>query len=607
MSNTDWQRAVVTLAATVVTVVVVLALYFARAVFIPIALSIFLSFVLSPVVNRLQKRGLGRIPAVLLTVGMVVLGSMGIGALVAQQVTRLAQTLPDRADSIKEKVVNAKAWLSGDGESRFGQFVDEISDLVAPKSQGFPTIVVEQAPKPISSQLDGIVSPAAEAVGQAMFAFVLTVYMLLRREDLRNRMIRLLGDGKLTTTTKAVDEASRRISRYLFMQVLINTGFGLVVSLSLFLLGVDYALLWGFIGTVMRYIPYVGTWFGLIPPVLYSLATAQGWTQPITVLGLFLVLEALCNNIFEPWLYGQSMGLSEVAQLVAAAFWAFLWGPIGLILSGPLTACLLVLGKYVHRFEFLDVLLGDEPPLAPHVAFYQRLAARDQDEAADIALKVAKESGTDEAFEKVVIPALCMARRDADEGDLDVTALRFVVRGAREVASEVSDMRPLRPDSHIGTRIRVLVVPARDEAEHVAADILAGTLDPTQWDVRVPGDEMLASELIAAVEDFQPAVVVLVALPPGGISHCRYLVNRLKSRCSSVKVVVGRWGQPESEQTISDAQGIGIKGADEIVRNLLETQKRLTEMAPLLSADAERNEKEEPTIAKGLPLGTLSA
>ncbi len=608
MSATDWQRSVVTLSATVVTVVVILALYFARSVFIPIALSIFLAFVLAPVVSRLQRRGFGRSVSVLLTVGIVLVVVTGVGTLIIQQVGRLPSTLADRGDAIKAKVATAKTWIAGEGDGRFNRLVDDVSKVVFPKPEVQQTVAIQQEAQSFGGWINVYVSPAAEFIGQAAFAFVLTVYMLIRREDLRNRMIKLLGDGKVTTTTKAVDDASTRISSYLFMQFLVNFSFGAVVSLSLFLLGLDYALLWGFIGAVMRYIPYVGTWLGLIPPVLFSIATAPdwgaGWGQPLAVFALFAVMEAVCNNVFEPWLYGQSMGLSEVAQLISAAFWAFLWGPIGLILSGPLTTCLLVLGKNVRRFEFLDIMLGDEPPLAPHVAFYQRLTARDQDEAADVALKVAKESGPDVAFETVVIPALCMARRDADDGDLDATALKFIVRGAREVAGEVADLREVRPHPHDGTRVRVLVVPARDEAEHVAADILAGTLDPTTWDVRVPGDEMLASELIAAVEDFQPSVVVLVTLPPGGLSHCRYLVNRLRAKCPGVKVVVGRWGTAHENKPIAETTEGGIKGVDGIGRTLSETQKRLTEMCPIMAAEADNNEKSAGE--RGL-VGTLSA
>lgn len=599
--TSDWQRALTTLAATVVTVTVVAALYWARVIFIPVALAIFLAFVLGPIVARLQRRGLGRTTAVVLTVAVVLVAVVGVGAVVTQQVVQLADTLPDRAEAIKAKVAAARAWVVGDGNSRFGQLIDDVGSIVAPKPPAAgPAIKVEPAGPSVTSQLDTYVSPVGEFLAQAAFTFILTVFMLLKKEDLRNRVIRLLGDGKVTTTTKAVDDGSTRISRYLLMQLIVNTSFGLVITLGLFLLGVRYAILWGLIATVMRYIPYVGTWIGLIPPVLFSFATAPGWGQPAAVLALFLGLEAFCNNVVEPKVYGASMGLSEVAQLVAAAFWAFLWGPIGLILSGPLTVCLLMLGKHVRRFEFLEVILGDEPALSPRVAFYQRLAARDQDEAADVALEVAKQDGPDAALETVVVPALCLARRDHDDGDLDGAAFRSVVRGAREVVAEVADLRPAPAAGADADRVRVLIVPARDEAERVAADVLAAGLDPVRWEVRVAGDEMLASELTVAVDEFRPAAVVLVALPPGGLSHLRYLVGRVRAKCPGVRLVVGRWtGEADATEPVE-----GVKGADGTDRTPAATRKRLTELHAVL---ANESGKADRPGGKRLPVGTAGA
>jgi predicted PurR-regulated permease PerM len=602
----DWQRSLVTLTATVVTVVVVAVLYWARSVFIPIALSIFLAFVLGPVVARLQRRGLGRVPSVVLTVGLVLVLTAGIGTLIGVQVGSLTEDLKDEETKrrITAKVTAVREWLAGD--DRLGKLWDEVSEAISPKpraADGQTTYVVQQQqPGLFSSQLAGVISPAAEVLGQAAFAFILTVFFLIKKEDLRNRMIRLLGDGKVTTTTRAVDDASTRVSRYLFMQFLINSGFGLVIALGLFLLGVKYALLWGLVAAVMRYVPYVGTVVGVLPVVVYSFATADGWGQPLGVLALFVGLEATCNNVFEPWLYGRSMGVSEVAQLVSAGFWAFLWGPIGLILSGPLTTCLLVLGRHVRRFSFLEVMLGDQPALAPPVAFYQRLAARDQDEAADVALARAKESGPEAALDEVVVPALCIARRDLDEGDLAADDFRFAVRAAREVVTELADLRPI-PAATAEDRVRVLVVPARDEAEHVAADALAATLDASRWEVRVAGDEMLASELAATVQEFDPAVVVLAALPPGGLSHCRYLVSRLQARCPGVHVLVGRWGTDDEGKPNEPAEG--IKGADGTDRTPAETRKRLAEMHPVFVTERARDG--QAAGGKRVPVGTAGA
>ena len=602
----DWQRALIALSATVVGTVLVALLFWARSIFIPVTLAIFLAFVLAPVVNRLQRRGLGRTPAVIVTVGLLGLVCAGIGAVITQQVTQLAGTLPERAETIKQKITAAKTALVGDGSSRFGSLVDDVTNIISPKPTTAPAMVVESAAPSLASQMNFYLSPAAEFLGQAAFTFILTVFMLLKREDLRNRMIRLLGSGKVTTTTKAVDDASQRISRYLLSQLMVNTAFGAVITVGLFALDVKYCLLWGFIATMMRYVPYIGTWVGLIPPVLFSFATAPewgaGWGQPAAVFVLFIGLETICNNFIEPTLYGKSMGLSEVAQLVAAAFWAFLWGPIGLILSGPLTVCLLVLGRHVRQFEFFVVLLGDEPALEPQVAFYQRLTARDQDEAAEVALGAAEENGAETAFDKVLVPALCLARRDHDDGDLDKADLRYVVGATREIAEEIAELRAPTTGA-FEARVRVLVVPARDEAEHVAAEVFAMTLDPARWEVKVAGDETLASELVGIVAEFRPAVVVIATMPPGGVTHARYLLARLRQRFPEVKLLVGRWG---CESAALDPRSEAIKNTDGIDRTLADTRKRLAEIHPTLATEG-AGFAERPAKAESELVGTAGA
>ncbi len=577
------QRALVALTATVITIALLAVLYWARSIFIPIALAIFLAFVLGPVVAWLQRRRLGRTPSVIVVVAVVVLAALGVGFVVTQQMAGLAETLPDRREAIKEKLTNAKHWLIGDGNDRFAGLIDDVTQTLGTKKTDVQGAVIVQSAEPTwTTRLQAYVDPATEVLGQAAFTFILTVFMLLRKEDLRNRAIRLLGSGKITTTTKAVDDASKRISRYLFAQLMLNTAFGAVITLGLLLMGVKYALLWGFVATLMRYVPYIGTWIGMIPPVLFSVAMAEGWAQPIAVLVLFMGLELLCNNIFDPLLYGRSMGLSEVAQLVAAGVWTFLWGPVGLILSGPLTVCLFVLGRHVRQFDFFVVLLGDQPALAPQVMFYQRLTARDQDEASTVALAEAKTSDPDTVFDSIVVPALCLARRDHDDGDLDAADLRYIVRAAREVAEEVNERR--EPWMGASQRVRVLLCPARDEAEHVAADLLALSLDPNRWEVKVAGDETLASELIEQVAEFQPAVVVLITLPPGGVSHTRYLSARLQRQFPEVKLLVGRWGCGDETP---------MNAPENAELSIAATRKRLADLHPLLTAENKSESKRE--------------
>lgn len=575
---TDWQRALVALATVTIGALVLAALYFGRQVLIPVALAAFLTFVLSPLVTRLQRAGLGRTISVLATVGLVLLLVLGVGAALAMQITQLAETLPDKKDTIVQKVLAAKSWFTGNGSSRFGELVNDVSQTIAPDKPGF-AITVQHKESSLASQLSGYVNPVAMLLVQLAFTFILCVFMLLHRQDLRSRVIRLIGSRKITTTTRAVDDASRRISRYLLNQALLNASYGSIVALGTFLLGLDYSLLWGVLAAFMRYVPYLGTWIGLIPPLLYSVATAPdwggGWGQPLGVLALFATLELVCNNLIEPRLYGKSMGVSEVAQLISVAFWAFLWGPIGLILAGPLTVCLLVLGRHVKRFEAFAVLLGDEPALPPCVAFYQRLAARDQDEAAEIAMTAAADGQADEVLDTVIAPALCQARHDLEDGDLDTADFQFAMRAAREIAEQVNELREPWQGNGDDERVRVLVCPMRDEADHAAADLFAMSLNPRRWEVKVTGDETLASEVLELVETFQPHAVVLAVLPPGGVSHTRYVQARLRRHHPDLPVLIGRWGC-NAETPVQNAESID--------RAMAGTRKRLADQRPQLMA-----------------------
>jgi predicted PurR-regulated permease PerM len=601
----DWQRALIALSATVVAVAIVAALYWARSILIPVALAIFLTFVLSPAVAWIQRRGLGRTPAVFVVIGTAILTAVGVGTVVTQQMAALSETLPDRRDQILDKITMLKQWVAGNGQSRLGSLVEDVLDRVNPGNkpragEAPQPVVVESSSSPLMSRVEGFLSPAAEFLGLMAFAFLLTVYMLLRREDLRNRMIRLLARGKVTTTTKAVDDASRRISRYLLTQLVLNAAFGAVIAVALLLIGMKYALLWAVIAFLMRYVPYIGTWIGLIPPTLYAVAVSEGpgwWWQPVLVLGIFAGLELLCNNIFEPMLYGPSMGLSEVAQLIAAGFWAFLWGPIGLILSGPLTVCLLVLGKYVSQFQFLQVLLGDEPALEPRLAFYQRLTARDQDEASDIAAAATKGAEPEAVFDDLIIPALCLAKRDHADGDLSDEALQFALRAAREIGEEVADEAEIasggisHPNGRPTTEERVSIVlcPAREEVDLTALGLLARVLDPARWEVHVAAVDTLASELLDMVEKVDAAVVVIASLPPGGLAHSRYLATRLRRKFPDLKLIVGRWGR--GEEFPEDRSRAGVPGTDWVDDTLSQTRKHLYGWYPVFSAGGEAAEK----------------
>jgi predicted PurR-regulated permease PerM len=613
-SQTDGRRALVTLSATVLVAAILFAMYWAREVAIPLALAVFITFILAPFVTLLQRRGLGRLPAVIVVVGAAVVASGGVATVVGSQLVRLTQSLPDYEENIKKKVASLKGMLPGDGESRLGRLVTEVTEAFADtprKREGSapdpPPVFVRPEPS-LATRITGYLSPAAEALGQAAFTFILVVFMLFRREDLRNRMIRLVGHGQVTTTTKAVDDTSRRISRYLLVQFLLNAAFGLVVTAGLFLIGLryemKYAVLWGFVAFLMRYVPYIGTWIGLIPPALFAVAANPGWFPVVLVAALYLGLELFCNNVLEPRLYGKSLGLSEVAQLVATAFWALLWGPIGMILAWPLTTCLLVLGKYVPQWRFLNVLLGDEPVLEPRVAFYQRLAARDPDEAAEIVLKDLEAHPPERVYDDVVLPALAVARTDVRTEALGDEDLKAILAAVREVVEETGEDRPAPPLGAADDRVRALLVPALDDLDRAGLEIFARLFDPAQWELEILPPNTLASELLQRIEERRPVAVVIGSLPTGGRTHTRYLCKRLRARFPDLKLVVGRWTADEDKEA---AEQFRSAGADEVTASTARARDFLTGWQAVFEAEPPvvRDERARP-VADRLP-GTVPA
>ena len=604
----EWQRAITTLAGVAVPVVVVAAIYWARSIFIPIALGVFLAFVLGTPVAWLQRRGFRRLPAVLGTVGLVIVVTGAVGGVVAWQLTRLTQELPEYTPRITAKLSSLTAAVGADRENRFEKMVDEVTAVFAVRKRDpkVPTVVVEPEGGSWFTQIQAYSGPVTELLGQAAFGAVLAVFMLLKKEDLRNRLIRLTGDSRLTTTTKAVNDASRRVSRYLFTQLVLNASFGVLVTVGLLLAGVPYALLWGVLAWFMRYVPYLGTWLGMIPPTVVSFALSDGWWQPMTVIAVYGGLELVCNNVFEPWLYGHSMGTSEVAQLVAAAVWAFLWGPVGLILSGPLTVCLLILGTYVPRFAFLQVLLGDEPALTPDARLYQRLAAHDQDEASDVAREELKKGTPEQVFDHVVIPALSYAKRDFETGTLTRDELRSILALTREIVDELDDAKlvpVVPPVAEPGPRVKVLAIPAKDEADEVALEMFRSLMDEGRWEIEVAPVESLTSEVMDRIKASKPAVVVIGALPPGGLTHTRYVCKRLRREFPAAKVMVGRWGLTagldENRDRLTEA------GAEEVAASLAELKQHLSAWLGVFEETAPAGEP--PKTPPGGGVGTATA
>jgi predicted PurR-regulated permease PerM len=592
--------------------VAVAALYWAQSVFIPLALAVYLAFLLNPVVRFVQRSRLGRTLSVLAVCLLTALVIGGVGWLVASQARSLIAELPSYSANIRDRLQSLRQLGNGseleklvqewDGVFRAQPSENEAEDLRT------ATVVVRSAGNlDWLGRLPAYLGSAAESIGGLALTIILVVFMLLKREELRNRFIRLVGLRGLSYTTKAVDEVGQRISRFLLMQAIVNGTFGFALAFGLSLVGIPYAALWGLLAGLLRFVPYIGIWVAALFPITLSVAAFSGWWPPLGTIGIFLILELITSNVMEPWLFGRSMGISEVAVLISAAFWVFLWGPVGLILSTPLTGCLLVLGKYVPQLRFLDLLLGDEPALDANISFYQRLLARDQDEATELVLDWIKESAPEKVYDALLLPVLSYALRDRERGELTADDEKFVLKGTSEILEDLGEHfpspQPHNPDESTESSrenrappVRILGCPARGAQDLLALEMLCQVLDPMRWKMDITPVEALTAEVVARVVKEAPAVVCIGSLPPGGLAHTRYICKRLRTRVQEVKILVGRWGLVDNLQRTQ--KQFTEAGADALTTAILETRNQLEAMHPLLASYSATGRRQARKIIK---------
>jgi predicted PurR-regulated permease PerM len=588
---------------------IIASLYWAQAVLIPVALAILLTFLLSPVAGALERIALGRLPSVILIVVVTFSLLGGIGWIVALQFESLANELPTYRKNIRQKIADIRDAGKGGALEKVQKTADDVKEEFQKNNdparvQEKPREVVVKAEEsstfwPIPLAL----GPMVERFAGAGLVIVLVVFMLIQREDLRNRLIRLVGYGRLTFTTRALEEAGQRISRYLLMQTIINSSFGLAVGLALYLIGVPYAMLWGFFAAVLRFIPYVGPFAAAIMPGALSLAVFEGWLWPILVVGIFVALQLICNMVLEPLLYAESAGVSEVGLLVAVAFWTWLWGPVGLVLATPLTVCVVVLGKYVPRMDFIGVLISDQPAMESNISYYQRLLAMDQAEAAEIVEEHLKTHPQEQLFDGVLIPALNYTRRDRELGRLTEDGEQFVFRATREILEDLNSLKPqssseLSDSAKTTTtngnspvilpKVPILGCPAQDEADELALLMFRQLLDSTRYEVEIMSDAMLTAEVVARIGEKGPAMICIAALPPGGLAQTRYLCKRLRARYPNLKIAVGRWGTGSD-----DSNSILIAGADRVGTTMIETRDQMIQLSQI----SPHSEAQSGTIA----------
>jgi predicted PurR-regulated permease PerM/methanogenic corrinoid protein MtbC1 len=576
--------------ATVTLAVVILS--WAKIVFIPLALAVLFTFILTPPVTWLRRKGVPRWPAALLVTG---LACVLVGAafwIVTLQVRELIVNLPQHSDTISKKIADLS---QGDG-GFFKPAVNSVQQLyvaVQGVSEGPQSSVPEVRIKSdYSTALLGVAQPMLEMIVGVILVVVLVLFMLVSREDLQYRLIQLVGHGHLTATTHALYEAAERTSKFLLAQSVINVVFGVILALGLQLLPVEgllgwfpegtprqvpYAFLWGFLATLLRFIPYAGTWVALLFPLTLSVAVFPGWWPPVEVLLFYIVLELTVANFIEPLLLSHSTGISPIALLLATAFWTWLWGGIGLLLATPLTVCLSVLGRHIPSLSFLHVALGAEPVLDLPNRFYQRLLAHDPDEAADIVEEAVKEKPLEAIYDRALVPALVMLRRDSQRGEVTDDMLRKSLRTIAEIAEEIEPLvqagaPPKGEGAENKASVCVLGCSTGDEIDELALQMFRVLVEAAGYAMTVASSDKLSAEVVTMVVEQKPSVVCVGSLPPGGVSRTSYLCKRLRAKLPQLQILVGRWGQADA---VSARQRLQAAGANEVVNTLLDTRKQL--------------------------------
>jgi methylmalonyl-CoA mutase cobalamin-binding subunit len=435
-----------------------------------------------------------------------------------------------------------------------------------------------------------IIAPLLGPLGTAALVLLLVIFMLLKREDLRSRLIRLIGQGRISATTRAMDDAGARVARYLLMQLVINVTYGIPVAIGLYFIGVPNAVLWGACAIVLRFIPYVGPWIAAVIPIALSLAVSPGWIVPLLAVGLFVVLELLSNNVMEPWLYGASTGVSPIALILAAVCWTWLWGPVGLVLATPMTVCLVVMGRHIPRLSFLSVVLSDEEALTPAEECYYRLLTTGEQDEMEVVEGYLKANSLTALYDSVIIPVIIAVESDHRRDLLDDGQRALVEEGLRDIVEDLGARTPIPPavggDKTLAAHTpapprRIYCLPARADRDELAGAMLAQLLRQQGFEVQSAPARLSVGELIGLVDKAGVDAVCISVVAPSTVLHARYLCLKLRALLPEQKLVVGLWGATEN---VADAtRRVRDSGADEVVTTLADAVLQLAKLAPPLA------------------------
>jgi len=549
---------------------VVAVLYLAREILIPLAFAVTLSLILAPAIAWLEKLRLGRVPAALLVMLMSMAGAGAIGWVIFNDLVDVANQLPQYQQNIHKKLEAIRAPNTG-AVGRAAASVKELGkELASPpapvappmaSNRAGPRIAPNAASGPLPVQVvekpanellyvRDMIQPFLGPLGVFGMVVIFSLFLMIGHNDLRDRLFRLVGVSQLNVMTQALNDATSRVSKYLLLQLLVNVGFGVLCGTGLFLIGVPYAVLWGAVAAILRIVPYIGAPVAASLPFMLSLAVFDHWMQPLLVFLMFSTIEIVTGNWVEPWLYGVHTGVSSLALILTTVFWTVLWGPAGLILSTPLTVCVVVLGRYVPQFAFLHILLGDEPALVEEAKFYQRLLAMDDQEARTVIDRYLNEHSLLELCDSVLIPALTLAEHDRHKGALDQDREEFLFlsvkemlaelaeRAARAALADVKAAGDAKPAPACG---RIFCIPASDEADEVTAAMLALLLEHSGCIV-LPFTPDPGLQQLAFVQPAADDVFCISALPPFAFAHARTLSHQLRVRFPKIRIVVGVWG-----------------------------------------------------------------
>lgn len=608
--------------AVAVTSALIAGLYLGKEFLIPLALAALITFLLAPFVTMIE-RWIGKVGAVIFVMLLIVGGTLGMGWTLGNQAVDLANQLPGYKENIRAKLQSVQLPRGG----AFDKVSETVEDLKKDlpgaaadlKSKGKTAkgepVAVEVVATPESSvwsDFTSVLAPVLGPLGTAGLVLLLATFMLLKRDDLQSRLIRLSGQGRISSTTRALDDAAARVRRYLFMQLVVNVTYGTLLAIGLYFIGVPNAILWGALAAVLRFIPYIGPWIAAAFPIVLSLAVSPTWLPPLLTMGLFVVLELLSNNLMEPWLYGTSTGVSSIALIVAAVFWTWMWGTPGLVLATPITVCMVVMGRHIPQLSFLSVVLGEEQALTPAEDCYHRMLRTGEHDETELVDGFLKSKSLDELYDEMLVPVVTAAEEDHRQGLIDTEQRDRITGAVREMVDDLGERfaeelsgEATGEDAAIPPSLRIQCLPARAERDELAGSMLTHLLRQKGFESAHSPGKRIASELVSDLERKLVDLACITVISPSKAIHARNLCRKIREALPEQRMVVCLWGSETDHD--EDMKMLGEAGAEEVFHTLAKTAEWCERLAFRLTEDKDPspipdNEEERLLTLDGLGL-----